>query len=62
MNLTVFGPLVAYGVDSGAAMTTSVFMTIRVLGPKRSGLKMVILSGAYCIKKTIEKIISKCDK
>ena len=31
MNLTVFGLLVAYGVDSGAVMEASVFITIRIL-------------------------------
>ena len=49
MNLTVFGLLVAYGVDSGAIMATSVFKTIRVLRPKWSGPELVILRGAYCI-------------
>ena len=48
MNLTVFGLLVAYDVDSGAVMATSVFMTIRILRPKWSG-PQVVISGAYCI-------------
>jgi len=48
MNLTVFGLLVAYGVDSVAVMAASVFMTIRILWPKWSGPKVVILSGVYC--------------
>jgi len=48
MHLTVFGLLVAYGVDSGAVMAASVFMTIRIIRPKWSGPKVVILSGVYC--------------
>ena len=40
----------AYGVDSGAVMAASVFITIRILSPKWSGPKVVILSGIYCIK------------
>ena len=40
----------AYGVDSGAVMAASVFITIRILRPKRSGPKVVILSGVCCIK------------
>jgi len=31
MNLTVFGLLVVYGVDSGVVMAASVFMTIQIL-------------------------------
>ena len=31
VNLTVFGFLVAYGIDLGAVMVASVFMTIRIL-------------------------------
>jgi len=31
MNLMVFGLLVAYGIDSGAGMAASVFMTIWIL-------------------------------
>ena len=38
----------AYGVDSGAVMASSVFVTIRILRPKWSGPKVVILSGVYC--------------
>ena len=48
MNLTVFGLIVAYGVDSGAVLVTSVFMTIRILRPEWYGPEVVILSGAYC--------------
>ena len=48
MNLTVFGFLVAYGVDSGAVMAVSVFMTTRILRTKWSGPKVFILSGVYC--------------
>ena len=54
MNLKVFGFLVAYGIDSDAVMMTSVFMTIRILWPKWSGPKVVILSGVYC---TLQRLI-----
>ena len=57
MNLTVFGLLVPYGVASGAIMATSVFMTSRILRPKCSGPKVVILSGAYYVrKKTLRRL------
>ena len=42
-----------YGVDSGAVMAASVFMTIRILWPKWPGPKVVILSGVHCIAKLI---------
>ena len=49
MDLTVFRLLVVYGVDSGAVMVTSVFMTIRILWPKRSGghIKWSLLCNPY---------------
>ena len=31
MNLMVFGLIAAYGIDSGAVVAASVFMTIRIL-------------------------------
>ena len=39
------------GGNTGAVMAASVFMTMRILWPKWSGPKVVILSGVYCISK-----------
>ena len=38
----------AQGVDSGAVIAASVFITIRILRPKWFGPKVVILSGVCC--------------
>ena len=48
LNLTIFGLLVAYGIDSGMVMASVVFVTIWILQPKWSSPKVIILSSAYC--------------
>ena len=51
MNLTVFGLLAAYGVDSGAVMATSDFYDYSDIMTKMvwSQGSYISLSGAYCI-------------
>ena len=51
----------AYGVDSGAVVEASVFITIRILWPKWSGPKVVILSGVYCTSKILSKLKVKVN-